>query len=85
MPPLTTIPHALYSGRIVIDVLSHFPPFQADSAYADVWQFPSVEVGQRAFREWDPATTPEPDGWDRHPRTLRRRPGRDASQEEVRE
>lgn len=37
----------------------------------DAWEFPSYEVGKAALDAWD--GTGEPEGWDRHPATDRRR------------
>lgn len=53
-------------------------------AYDDVWYFDSEYRAEMAYVNWDPARTPEPEGWSRHPRTQRRRPGGDPAKEEIR-
>ena len=65
--------------------ISFFPPHHLGAANADTWEYPSVDVALVAMREWDPTKDAEPDGWDRHGDTARRRPGGDPSKEEIQE
>jgi hypothetical protein len=59
----------------------------ADNAlwFDDSWCYPTREAGMQALETWDPLNpeTLEPDGWHRHPRTGRRRPDGDPTQEYV--
>lgn len=49
----------------------------------DAWEYPSHESALTALAEWD-GDGDAPYGWDRHPKSQRRRPGGDATREEVR-
>lgn len=49
--------------------------------YDDRWCYETEGRAIRAMMTWDIETENEPTGWHRHPRTGRRRPGGDASQE----
>lgn len=48
----------------------------------DVFEYPSLDSALTAMYEWD-GTGDAPYGWDRHPRTSRRRPEGDATREHV--
>lgn len=61
-------------GRLGIRV-SDTEPFE------DVWEFPSVARAILAAEIWDPARTPEPEGWHRHPRSGRYRTDGDPGRE----
>lgn len=54
-------------------------------SYAEVWDYPAAQTDAawRAALGWDGAG--EPEGWYRHLRTGRRRPGGDASKQYVEE
>jgi hypothetical protein len=54
-----------------------------DEGYDDVWEYATPVAATRAMIQWDPATEAEPAGWSRHPATGRRRPGGDASKEDL--
>ncbi len=57
---------------------------QANAAcYDEHWCYETQEAAERALSAWNPFDTPEPEGWIRHPRTGRRRPGGDASKEYI--
>lgn len=49
------------------------PPMQDLGVFADSWDFPSIAAAMTALNTWNPAETPEPDGWHRHPETRRYR------------
>jgi hypothetical protein len=53
--------------------------------YDDFWCYENREAGMRAFLDWDPLDprTPEPDGWIKHKRTGRFRPGGDPALERI--
>lgn len=48
----------------------------------DAWEYPTITAALEAFAMWDGADDP-PDGWDRHPKSGRRRPEGDAAREHV--
>ncbi len=51
----------------------------------DTWCYEHFQDALAALVMWDPMEDREPDGWHRHPRTGRRRPGGDATQEYISE
>lgn len=53
-----------------------------DQGAIDVWEYPSVDSATTALGEWD-GEGDAPYGWDRHPRSGRRRPDGDATREHV--
>lgn len=52
---------------------------------ADEWHYEHVTRALAAMMAWDPAASPEPAGWTRHPRTGRRRPLGDPAGEYIQE
>ncbi len=56
------------------------PPHD-NSAYTDLWDYPSGYEAWEAFEAFD--GTAEPEGWVRHKPSNRRRPGGDSSKEYV--
>lgn len=44
-----------------------------DDGFDDVWDFPARGRAIVEADTWNPETEPEPSGWDRHPKTGRRR------------
>src|SRR5689334_20474932 len=58
-------------------------PLQEARIFEDSWDFPSHAAALFAMQRWDPAKTPEPDGWHRHPGTGRYRIDGDKSLEYV--
>lgn len=65
--------------------ISPKPPLENAGVFYDSWQFPTHEAALHAFRTWNPEESPEPEGWDRHVNSGRRRPGGDKSKEYVKE
>lgn len=49
------------------------PTGELEDGFDDVWDYPSLAAARRAMAAFDPAQTPEPDGWHRHPASGRRR------------
>lgn len=62
-------------GRLVADI-NFF-------GYEDFWCYESEIAAALAMFRWDPRVSPEPTGWMRHPRSGRRRPNGDATQEYI--
>jgi len=50
----------------------------------DEWDYDTPALAFAAAQGWDPAATPEPAGWMRHPSSGRRRPDGDPTREYVR-
>lgn len=53
--------------------------------FTDLWCYETLPLAMAAMLAWNPLdiSTPEPEGWHRHPPTGRRRPDGDASREYV--
>jgi len=54
-----------------------------EAGYEDQWCFESATAAAMAFVAWSGNMGTEPDGWIRHPKSGRRRPGGDATREYV--
>lgn len=52
-------------------------------AYDDRWCYHDYASAKKAFEEWNPEITSEPNGWHRHPNTGRRREGGDPTKETI--
>lgn len=58
-------------------------PMDCDE-WDDTWDYATLQAALDAWCRWDPLTQEEPENWVRHPRTARRRPDGDATQEVIR-
>lgn len=58
----------LFTTAIILGYKRH------PNGYEDRWCYESSADAERAFDEWDPEVSAEPEGWHRHPRSGRRRP-----------
>jgi hypothetical protein len=54
-----------------------------EGGYEDQWCYESGALAAIALARWSGNIGTEPDGWIRHPKSKRRRPGGDATQERV--